>query len=74
MISGNRWQALHRILVIFIKPTPLINHLGNKLKGTPTSRVYFCGPVKGIRDFIKVEPSSVLVIPYSELHVMYINK
>jgi pyruvate,water dikinase len=52
------------------QPPPLINHLGNKLKGTPTSRGYYRGPVKvvkGIRDFPKVEAGSVLVIPYSDV-------
>jgi pyruvate,water dikinase len=52
------------------QPPPLVNHLGNKLKGTPTSRGYYRGPVKvvkGIRDFPKVEPGSVLVIPYSDV-------
>ncbi len=52
------------------QPPPLINHLGNKLTGTPTSRGYYRGPVKvvkGIRDFPKVEAGSVLVIPYSDV-------
>ncbi len=49
---------------------PLMNHSGSRLKGTPTSRGYYRGAVKvvrGIKDFAKVEPGSVLVIPYSDV-------
>ena len=52
------------------QPPPLMNHPGGRLKGTPTSRGYYRGAVKvvrGIKDFAKVEPGSVLVIPYSDV-------
>jgi phosphohistidine swiveling domain-containing protein len=52
------------------QPPPLMNHSGSRLKGTPTSRGYYRGAVKvvrGIKDFAKVEPGSVLVIPYSDV-------
>ena len=51
-------------------PPPVMNHIGNKLKGTPTSRGYYRGPVKvirGSRDFHKLEAGNVLVIPYSDV-------
>jgi pyruvate,water dikinase len=52
------------------QPPLLTNHSGNTLKGTPTSRGYYRGPVtvvRGIKDFSKVAPGSVLVIPYSDV-------
>jgi pyruvate,water dikinase len=49
---------------------PVMHHTGNTLKGTPTSRGYHRGAVKvvkGIKDFSKVDPGNVLVIPYSDV-------
>ena len=40
------------------------------LRGTPTSRGQYTGPlriVRGIRDFHKLQPGDVLVIPYSDV-------
>jgi pyruvate,water dikinase len=49
---------------------PPIDAQGNVLRGVPTSQGYHSGPVcvvQGISDFGKVQPSDVLVIPYSEV-------
>jgi len=49
---------------------PLESHITDKLKGTPTSRGQYTGPVRvvrGIRDFDKLQEGDVLVIPYSDV-------
>jgi phosphohistidine swiveling domain-containing protein len=49
---------------------PLESHITKKLKGTPTSRGQYTGPVRvirGIRDFDKLENGDVLVVPYSDV-------
>jgi phosphohistidine swiveling domain-containing protein len=49
---------------------PLESHITHKLKGTPTSRGQYTGPVRvirGIRDFDKLENGEVLVVPYSDV-------
>jgi phosphohistidine swiveling domain-containing protein len=51
-------------------PIPLVTRTGTNLKGTPTSRGHYTGPVKvvrGIRDFDKLGHGDVLVIPYSDV-------
>lgn len=49
---------------------PLETCTSNKLKGTPTSRGHYTGPVRvvqGLRDFDKVQDGDVLVISYSDV-------
>lgn len=51
-------------------PPPLMPKVGDRLRGTPTARGYYTGPVRvvrGIADFPKVKPGDVLVIPYSDV-------
>lgn len=51
-------------------PPPVMPKTGNQLRGTPTARGYYTGPVRvvrGIADFPKVKPGDVLVIPYSDV-------
>jgi pyruvate,water dikinase len=49
---------------------PLEQRSTSKMKGTPTSRGQYTGPVRvvhGIRDFDKVQDGDVLTIPYSDV-------
>lgn len=52
------------------QPLPLDAQAGRQLRGVPTSRGYYQGParvVRGLRDFGKVQPGDVLIIPYSDV-------
>lgn len=52
------------------QPPPIHTDANQVLRGTPTSRGYYTGPVKnvcGIGDFPKVEAGDVLVVPYSDV-------
>ena len=52
------------------EPLPVETEVGETLKGTPTSKGYYQGPVKvvrGLQDFGKLEKGDVLVIPYSDV-------
>jgi phosphohistidine swiveling domain-containing protein len=52
------------------QPIPLEARVGDDLTGTPASRGRYTGParvVRGIRDFGKLVPGDVLVIPYSDV-------
>jgi pyruvate,water dikinase len=57
--------------VIYGDEAPLLEtETSDVLKGVPTSRGYYTGPVtvvQGIRDFGKVHEGDVLVIPYSDV-------
>ncbi|NIV37115.1 MAG: hypothetical protein GWN58_49105, partial [Anaerolineae bacterium] len=57
--------------VIYGDEAPLLEtETGDVLKGVPTSRGYYTGPVtvvQGIKDFGKVNQGDVLVIPYSDV-------
>lgn len=57
--------------VIYGDQTPPLDvRASQKLKGTPTSRGYYTGPVKvvrGIGDFHKLEDGDILVVPYSDI-------
>ncbi len=51
-------------------PPPIGSHTQNKLKGTPTSKGFYKGPirvVRGIKDFHKLMDGDVLAIPYSDV-------
>jgi len=57
--------------IIFGDHTPPVEiHAADRLIGTPTSRGNYTGPVRvvrGIRDFDKLQPGDVLVIPFSDV-------
>ena len=51
-------------------PPPIGSHTQNKLKGTPTSKGFYKGPirvVRGIEDFHKLMDGDILAIPYSDV-------
>jgi pyruvate,water dikinase len=52
------------------QPPPVRARVSGVLKGTPTSRGLYRGPVRvvqGIRDLAKVEEGDVLVVPYADV-------
>jgi pyruvate,water dikinase len=52
------------------QPPPANEQAGDKLKGIPTSRGYYTGPVRvirGIREFKNLKTGDVLVIPFSDV-------
>lgn len=52
------------------QPPPIVSILVEKMKGTPTSRGVYTGPVRvvyGLQDFNKVNDGDVIVIPYSDV-------
>ncbi len=51
-------------------PPPIHPVSSNTMKGTPTSRGYYTGPVKvirGLNEFSKMQSGDVLVVPYSDV-------
>lgn len=52
------------------RPIPPSPRMGGGLRGTPTSRGYYAGPVRvvrGLQDFDKLREGDVLVVPYSDV-------
>ncbi len=52
------------------EPPPVITRAIDRMKGTPTSKGYYTGPIKVIhdnKDFSKVMDGDVIVIPYSDV-------
>jgi pyruvate,water dikinase len=52
------------------EPLPLENGSSDTLRGVPTSRGYYTGPVtvvRGLQDFDKLSTGDVLVVPYSDV-------
>jgi pyruvate,water dikinase len=52
------------------RPPPVKPQKGARLKGIPTSKGYYKGPVRiiqGIQDFHKLREGDILVIPYSDV-------
>jgi len=52
------------------RPIPPAARTGSRLRGTPTSRGYYAGPVRvvrGLRDFDRLREGDILVVPYSDV-------